>query len=286
MRLSFITDEVTQDIHRAIVIAKNFDIQGLELRSVDDRQIDQVPMTTIKDWSILLKKEGLAVSDIASSFNKCELNDYNIKSELVRLEALCIIADTFNCQNIRGFSFFMASNGRSNDLEKIASCLILAEPILIKYGKKLLLEADPSVNTTNHHSLSLLLDKLKSNSFGAIYDPGNDLFDPNKEIPYPDGYEAIKSHIAHIHVKDAVYDADGNPLCVAPGSGLVGYGGLIKQLKRDSYDGWLSLEPHYRKDILLTDAQMKLPGGRDFSAGGESAMIESIESLKKLLLCL
>jgi sugar phosphate isomerase/epimerase len=158
-----------------------------------------------------------------------------------------------------------------------------AEPILEKEKKKLLLEADPSVNTTNHTQLARLLELLKPEQFGAIYDPGNDLFDPDREEPFPTGYESIRNYLVHVHVKDAVYDSAGLPVCVAPGMGNVGYERLLKQLMADHYDGWLSLEPHYRKNVVLTEKQMRLPQGAEFSFGGMEAAEESAQALMNLL---
>lgn len=280
MRLSFITDEVTQEIAKAIEIARKNDIEGLELRSVEDRQIDEISYDDLKQLSLTIRKEGLVVSDIASNFFKCEYSEENVHRDLKKLERLCIAADIFGCGTIRGFSFFREPTPL--DLQEIANQLLLALPILEKYGKILLLEADPSVNTTNHASIAKLLDMLDSRSFMAIYDPGNDLYDPYCETPFPDGYSLIKKYIAHVHVKDAVM-LHGTPVCVAPGQGEVGFKGLIETLKTDDYDGWLSLEPHYRKNLVLSEEQMKTPGGRTFSLDGEASMQESIDAVKELL---
>lgn len=280
MRLSFITDEVTQDLSRAIEIAKANDIEGLELRSIEDHQIDVIPYETLQHMSCMISKESLVVSDIASNFFKCEYTEENVDAELEKLERLCIAAEVLSCDTIRGFTFFRKPKQLST--EEIAEQLFRAKPILERYGKRLLLEADPSVNTTNHMALAHLLDLVDCNIFMAIYDPGNDMFDPYGEKPFPDGYHAIKKHIAHIHVKDAIVKR-GETVCVAPGHGEVGFRELIVTLKSDGYDGWLSLEPHYRKDLLLSEAQMKLPGGRLFSLGGEASMQECIDAIKELL---
>lgn len=168
-------------------------------------------------------------------------------------------------------------------MERVLKAFESSAEILKRYGKRLLIEADPSVTTTNHRAVADLLKQLDSQVFGAIYDPGNDLFDPLKELPFPDGYQAVKPYLVHIHIKDAVFDKSGEPVCVAPGSGKVGYQELLKQLKVDGYNSWLSLEPHYRKDIRLTEAQMRMPQGTAFSEGGEEAVVESILALRKML---
>lgn len=282
VRLSFITDEATQNFEEAIWLAKANRLDGLELRSVENSGIEEIPDTVRKVWKRRLDEEGLVVSNIAGSFLKCEYSMECMESELDKLRRLCDAADAFSCRTIRGFCFLAPKEGVIEP-ERLAPCFERAAQILRKRGKRLLLEADPSVNTSNHRGLAKLLKLLDPMLFGAIYDPGNDLFDPLGEKPFPEGYEAVRPYLAHIHIKDAVYDKNLEPVCVAPGKGLVGYGELLKKLEEDGYDGWFSLEPHYRKDIELTKEQMLLPGGSDFSRGGIASLEECAAALKSLL---
>lgn len=282
MKISFITDEVTQSFEEAVRFAKENRLQGVELRSVEDMAIDKVPEETLKEWKRRLDEEGLEVSNLSSSFFKCAMQEDEVLKELKKLERLCAAADILGCGTIRGFAFF-ETEGKNADREVLAEQLKKAVPVLRDRKKKLLLEADPSVNTTNHGQLAELLRLLDPAYFGAIYDPGNDLFDPERERPFPEGYRAVLKYLAHVHVKDAVYGADGAPVCVAPGRGLVGYERLLFQLRADGYDGWLSLEPHYRKNVVLTEEQMRVPQGAAFSFGGAKAGVESAAALHALL---
>lgn len=280
MKISYITDEATQDLEKAITLAKENGCQGIEIRSIENQPIDLISVDKLKEWKIRLDKENLEVANIAGSYLKCELNESSVESEKEKLKRLCVAADILDCNTIRGFAFF-----RSDDIsmERVLKAFESSAEILKRYGKRLLIEADPSVTTTNHRAVADLLKQLDSQVFGAIYDPGNDLFDPLKELPFPDGYQAVKPYLVHIHIKDAVFDKSGEPVCVAPGLGKVGYQELLKQLKVDGYNSWLSLEPHYRKDIRLTEAQMRMPQGTAFSEGGEEAVVESILALRKML---
>lgn len=282
MKLSFITDEATQSFSEAVSFAKAHGLSGLELRSVEDMPIDQIPADTLRDWKHTLDENGLKVCSLAGSFYKCapdapELLD----GELQKLRRLCDAADILDCRIIRGFAFFAPDSGA---LPAKTLAPLFREPmeLIERRGKLLALEADPSVNTTNHASLAALLEAIHHPCAMAIYDPGNDIYDPLMEIPYPDGYEAIKPYICHIHIKDAVRTAAG-PECVNIGTGLVDYPLLLQHLLRDGYDGWLSLETHYRKNAHLTEEQMRLPQGGAFSAGGFEATAESAASLRRLL---
>ncbi|HIW53952.1 MAG TPA: sugar phosphate isomerase/epimerase [Candidatus Ruthenibacterium merdigallinarum] len=282
IRLAFITDEATQDFDEALRFAREHGLQGLELRSVQDMPIDLVPRSELRRFRRELDRHGLCVPNLAGSFYKCAPDGDAAQEELKKLERLCDAADILGCRFIRGFAFFAPDSGPL-DAAQLEPWFSRPAKLLLRRGKTLLLEADPSVNTTNHRTLAQLLQRLDSNAFGAIYDPGNDVFDPQGEKPYPDGYEAVQAYVRHIHVKDAVYDAAGRPVCVCIGQGLVGYPALLSRLVRERYDGWLSLETHYRKQAALSEAQMRVPQGSAFSHGGWDAAAESADALRALL---
>ena len=282
MKLSFITDEITQDFDEAVLFARQYGMQGLELRSVEDTPIDSIPQNRLTEWKKQLDDKGLAVSNLASSFYKCGHTDKAVLTEeMEKLKRLLDAADILGCGTIRGFAFWR-QEGLCAAPEELAGLFEAPAKLLRVRRNRLLLEADPSVNTTNHKALAKLLKLLDAELFGAIYDPGNDIYDPQKESPYPEGYEAIAPHMAHVHIKDAVF-RQGQPECVKIGTGLVDYPGLLSRLIRDGYDGWLSLETHYRRAAVLTEEQMRLPQGAAFSAGGKEAMAESADALKELL---
>lgn len=283
MKLSFLTDEATQNFYEAVAFAKRHHFDGLELRSVDDAPIDRVPRSILREWRRVMDGEGLEVSCLAGSFYKCDAGDEAAVAEsLAKLERLCDAADILDCAAIRGFAFFRPVTGALTPRE-LAPCFKKPEEILRRRGKRLQLEADPSVNTSNHVAVAALLHELDSPCFGAVYDPGNDLYDPMRETPFPDGYEAVRPYLTHVHVKDAVYGADGEPVCVKVGTGLVGYPALLRRLLRDGYKGWLSLETHYRKNLVLTEEQLRTPQGSAFSAGGMAATAESADALRALV---
>lgn len=282
MKLSFITDEATQSFDEAVAFAKKYDLQGLELRSVDDTPIDQIDVETLKAWKKKLDEASLAVPCLSGSFFKCDVPEKDAPAEeLEKLERLCRAADILGCSLIRGFAFFAPESGPVSP-ETLKPFYAKAAEILRRSNKRLLLEADPSVNTSNHAALAHMLDVLDDPVFGAIFDPGNDIYDPLHETPYPDGYEAIRPHLVHIHIKDAVI-TDGEISCVKTGEGLVGYPALLRRLIADGYDGWMSLETHYRKSVHLTEEQMRLPQGAAFSAGGLEATAECAAALHQLL---
>lgn len=280
IKFAFITDEATQDLKEAIDFAGEQGMQGVELRSVADTPIDRIDAETLREYKRMLDEAGLEVCNLASSFFKCAPDQ--AEREYDKLARLCDAADILGCDTIRGFVFFAGENG-PEITDELIGLFAPAVEILKKRGKTLLLEADPSVNTTNHAAVAEFLKRLGSDAVGAIYDPGNDIYDMYREIPYPDGYEAVKPWLKHVHIKDAVRNEQDEPECVCIGTGWVDYPGLLKALSRDGYEGWLSLETHYRVNTVISEELMARPGGAAFSAGGMGATAESAAALRKLM---
>ena len=85
-----------------------------------------------------------------------------------------------------------------------------------------------------------------------------------------------------MHVKDSVREGNGaHAVCIGEGEGQVRE--ILSALHDDGYDGWLSLETHYRLDVSLDDETLRLPGGAAFSAGGAAASAQSMRALAAII---
>ncbi|MGJ8651696.1 MAG: sugar phosphate isomerase/epimerase family protein [Opitutaceae bacterium] len=87
-----------------------------------------------------------------------------------------------------------------------------------------------------------------------IFDTGNPVFqrDRSKEEPYPwqdplEFYQAIKSHVAHVHIKDCLNPPEGSTEPEAytfPGKGQARLPEILAALKANQYTGAYAIEPH------------------------------------------
>lgn len=279
MKLSVITDEVTQNIYKAVEFAKRHGISGVELRTLDNRALDDFSRSEIYDIKGILSSADLDVCCLASPVFKCSLHDDSEYSRHIeRLAKFVEYARILDCPFVRGFSF---NREEPVDFRIIARRFEPVKALFDKSGLMMLLEADPGVYATNCKKLASLLDLIDSPFIGAIYDPGNCIYDPDYEVPYPDGYNSLKRYIKHVHIKDAVVK-DGMPMAVKVGIGDVPYHDILTALKGDSYDGYLSLETHYRHRREISGELLHMPGGEAFSMGGEAASDESMEAFLKI----
>src|SRR5690606_13320289 len=116
----------------------------------------------------------------------------------------------------------------------------------------------------------------------VLWDPGNDIYDPEGERPFPDGYELVKDYMVHMHLKDAKRLSDGTVVGVPLGQGDVDYVGQFEALSRDGYSGYVVLETHYRPRHEISDELMARPRGSAFSYMGYEATEECLKAWDEL----
>lgn len=282
-KLSVITDEVSQDLEVAAKFARRFNLDGVEIRSVWGKSPQNL-LTSIDEIKKILREHELEVSAIASPFFKADVdNEKEYREHLDILRSCIQLARRLDTDIIRGFTFWR-KNHIDEYLERILEKFRKPIDIVESEGVILGIENEPSTFVGNGEELARFLDRLESKNFKAIWDPGNSIWDPSGEIPYPDGYRYVRDKTVHVHIKDGVRKGDeGKPECVALGDGEVDYHGQLRALKEDGYNGYLSLETHWRPRKRLADKLIVKPGGEEFSQLGETASEICIRNLLNLL---
>ncbi len=276
-KLGVITDEVTQDIFEAAEFCKKHGLDCMEVRSVNDHSPFDFTDQDIADINAAAKKYDLSVCAISAPLFKCDFDDDKaIASHVQNFEKCAVRANQIGAKMIRGFDFW--DSGVS--LEKRAEKYKDIAQICQKYDIICVIEADPSVHSNTPHKTAELVKAIDSPYIKVLFDPGNEVWVNEKASD--DAYMAVKPYLAHIHIKDADI-IDGKPDGVKIGAGLVDYKTLFARLIDDEYCGNVMLETHYRKNVELTEEQLKRPGGSTFSLGAYEASEESIIELKKII---
>jgi len=278
-----ITDEISQDFKIAVDLALKYRLDGVEIRSVWEKgphELEDKDIAKIKD---ILSDTNLKVCGISAPFFKCNIDDNKeFDAHIEILKKSMNLANTLGTKYVRGFTFWK-SGDFDKDLDKIVSKFEKPVELLKKENITLVLEFDPSVYASNARKLVKVIEKVNSPFVKGLWDPGNDIHDPEGETPYPDGYEIIKKHMVHMHLKDAVRGEDGKAAGVPIGDGQVDYAGQFKALIRDGYNGFVVLETHYRPKHDIDDKLMALPKGSAFSYLGYEATEECLIKWQKLL---
>ncbi|RLG78107.1 MAG: sugar phosphate isomerase/epimerase [Thermoprotei archaeon] len=282
-KLSVISDEVSQDLERVAKFAKKFNLDGIEIRTVWNKPPQEL-VEKASEIRTILHRHGLVVPCIASPFFKADLDsEEEYRQHITILRRVIEFAKSLDTNLIRIFTFW-----RKGPLDNYLALILkkFEEPLDIvkEEGVVVAVENEPSTHVNNGRRLAQFLDALGNPAYvKALWDPGNDISDPEGEIPYPDGYNYVRGRIVHIHIKDAVRLAPGKAEPRPVGEGDVDYVGQLKALIDDKYDGFLSLETHWRPKKKLTEEQLIKPGGAAFSEMGEEASEVCIKNLLSLI---
>ena len=272
-RTAVINDEISQDYRTACALATKYGLDGMEIRSVNEKNPFDMNRS---DWESIKRISddfGLKIAAVSSPLFKCDLNnEQEIEAHYEGLKRCAEAAHLWGTNLIRGFTFWRTPNPEQ-DFARIAERYEKAIQIAEQEDIEIVIESEPSVCTVNMQMLYDFLQLVPSKRIGALYDAGNEATDPSWPAPYPYGYELLKPYIRHVHLKDTKATYDGafyEPALI--GEGDVDYEGLIRRLKADRYDGWVSVETHYRiRRKAFSEAELARPQGTAFSEGGYEA---------------
>jgi len=116
-------------------------------------------------------------------------------------------------------------------------------------GITLVVETGNNAMITSGVLAKKLIDDLGTKHLKILWDIPNTMY--CTEVPYPDAYEEIKDYIGHIHLKDCKIDIARATVRFCPlGEGDVApyLEDIAAALKKDGYQGVISLESVYRPD--------------------------------------
>jgi len=258
IRLGVITDEVTQDFEKALLWAKGFGLEWVELRFVWNKYVTDFTTDDVKRAKELLAKYGMRVSVLDSPYFKTLLPGTQSKfaegkadplqsdfsKQQVVLEHAMARAKDFGTDKVRVFSFLRVAEPKSV-FDRVAKELENTAAIAQSEGIRLVLENEFSCNVATGVESAALLNAVKSPALGLNWDPGNAY--AAGETPFPDGYEPIdKKRIWHMHLKDAAPGPKGGEAVWKPiGGGKIDYLGQFRAALKNGYEGTMSLETHY-----------------------------------------
>jgi sugar phosphate isomerase/epimerase len=151
------------------------------------------------------------------------------------------------------FSFQRAPGSPDSPPDEVVEILSEATLQAEKLGLQIAVEVERGFwADTGAHTLDLVR-RINRPGFGINWDPGN-AFEAG-DIPYPDGYSAVRPYVRHVHFKDARRGNRGE--CVYALDGEIDWPGQIKALARDDYRGFISIETHLRPRIRSAEASLK-----------------------------
>lgn len=263
MLLSAITDEISQDFEHALDVLLEYHAAGAELRGLWGTNIADLSQEQALRAKQALRKRGLRVAALATPFFKCDLEPAaatpeaagplhlapprDLAQQMDLLERCARLAHLFETPYLRVFTFWKRGPYTPDIEERIANAFDKPLSLAQREGLTLLLENEHACYVGTGAEAAQLAQRINHPLFRICWDPGNAFV--AGERPYPEGYEAVRPWIAHIHVKDARMVATEHhglqPRWCVMGQGEIDYPGHFAALKRDGYKGFISLETHF-----------------------------------------
>ena len=283
-KLAVFSDEVSQDLSRAIAVAGDYHLDGLEIRSVWDKGSDELDAEDARRIKSEMGEAGLEVCALSTRFLKCDLGDEAALREHLDILRRCIdTAGILDTTILRIFTFWRQPEPESRWDEIVDIYHKHVIPMVESSPVMLAIENEASTIIGSGDELHRFLQKVDHPKVRGLWDPCNVLFMGEGHTIYPDDYQACKDDIIHVHVKDARWNKEANEAeCVLLGDGEIGIGDQLAGLAKDGYDEWLSLETHWRP-TKLSETELNLPGGANFSKEGEYASRKCLDSLAVML---
>lgn len=284
MKLSIISDQVSQNLEEALKIIVKEGYEYVELHNVFGHSIETCTKEEVEIIKHLLNRYHVKVSNIASTlFFLCPLYQgdevslfnpgfYSIQGDLEYhlkvLENACWIANELDCPKIRIFPFRWPDNrkgpyGTKLDFEKIIENIKKALDISKKHHVTLMLENCPYSHLPKGKMTLQVVQEINDPYLKLLWDPANSYRAIRENVPreYMDwSLEEELLHlypyIGHIHLKNYHYVSGlVKPFVHVPLlNGDIDYKTLVKSIQ-ETCDCILSLEPEVDKKGTLLSMQ-------------------------------
>ncbi len=279
---SVITDEISQDLDVVLETARRFSLDGLEIRSIWNTRIDELDPTSVRRLRENANAAGMVICAVAPPFYKCDIDRPEERREHLEILRRAIdVGQRLGTNLIRTFTFW-----KTHPLPEVWDRIVeyYQEPVEIARaaGAILAVENEAACEVATGSQLARFLAALNHPEAQALWDPCNAFHETEAELPYPDGYLAIRDHLVHVHLKDAVREPGTTKAKHAPlGEGNVRVADQLSALVRDGYSGFVSLETHWRPEEI-DEETMRLPGGQLFSEKAAGATIYCLKNWDRM----
>lgn len=273
-----ITDEISQELETVLEVARAFQVDGLEIRSIWDTRVDLLDPAAVARLKVAVEQAGLVICGVAPPFYKCDVDSPAERREHLEILRRAIdVGQRLGTSLVRTFTFW-----KKHPLPDVWDRLIESyqEPLEIARatGAILAIENEAACTIGNGSDLAAFLRALDHPNARALWDPCNALYETTAESPFPEGYRQVRDWLVHVHLKDARREPGApRPRLTPLGEGSVDVAGQLAALRQDGYQGFVSLETHWRPEAL-DEATIRLPGGRAFS---DRAAIATIECFRR-----
>ena len=192
----------------------------------------------------LLKRNEFSVSSIYGFYDFSETEDLeNCKKHI----KLAMAMEAYKIMIVPGFYSKTDESARKRELEQMIEGTRKLCKMAKANGMRVTIEDfdDEKSPLCSISGMSTFLDEIPS--LYVTLDTGNFIISGEDEL---EAFEKLKNKVIHVHCKDRPYDKNGNICPIPVGKGFIKMSGVLEELSKMHYDGYLAIE-HFGAENYL-----------------------------------
>jgi sugar phosphate isomerase/epimerase len=274
LKISLVTDEVSTDLETAIELGLEWGVDAFELRGIGGQRVPY--FSDYQKQRVLELREAYGIHFAAISPGLFKIpyppkkrqqfslqvidSNYYDQWQAARrlldhhiqeiLPASIEYAKQMGARQIIAFGFERGNQPPGLPPDEILEIFQMAAKQVAQAGLQLAIEVENNFWADTGERTAAIMRAVGEAGLGVNWDPGN-AFEAG-DRPFPNGYQAIRQYVQHVHFKDAVRRPDGS-VCYAI-EGDIDWAGQIRALYEDDYQGFVSVEPHLQPKVATARA--------------------------------
>lgn len=272
--LSGFADEIDRSFERQLQVLGQIGQKWLDLRSADGIPVAQISKEQARDFKRQAESAGVRVHMLASAIGKIMITD-PLEPQLQDLEHLAELADIFETNKIRIFSFYLPEEEVERYRDEVLDRMSKLVEFARSAGLILYHENEKGIYGDTPERCVDLMEHFYGDHFQAIFDFANFV---QVGCQTEDAFAQLFRYIGAIHIKDA-RASDGETVPAGEGDGHIPE--ILRKLDQAGFAGGLTLEPH----LVDFDGFVSLERGtaaQKKKGDGESAYLRAYHALKAL----
>ena len=264
MILSGISDEAGSSLDTQIKAHKELGWEHMSIRTIDGTNIHDLSEEDFEIAEGKLKDAGMQVIEFASLIgNWAKSIEVEFDVTIGEVNRAIPRMKRLGCKMVRVMSYAQEPWGDNQHAEERFKRLRAIIRRFDEAGITAIHENCMNYGGFSPMHTMRLIEEVPN--LKLVFDTGNPVFhlDRSKPEPFPwqdpiEFYEAVKDHIAHVHVKDCTNPKQGETEpeeYTMPGEGQAKIPLILKALKRDGYDGAIAIEPHLAMVFHIQEGQ-------------------------------
>jgi sugar phosphate isomerase/epimerase len=278
MKISIVTDEISADLETAIELGVEWGIHDFELRGFYADRVPHLSAYQVERLGDILAAYKVRIIAISPGLFKIPYplgrreeaslawldhglfqRWHSLKDQVKYhhdelLPASLEFAKSLGVKRILTFGFHRGGHPAGPAPDEVLELLYSAADQAAEADIQLTVEVEDEFWADTGQRTAAMMEAINHPALGVNWDPGNAFM--AGDTPYPDGYQAVRPWVRHVHFKDAEVDAQGQRRYAWPGQ--IDWAGQVQALARDGYEGYISIETHLRPKVKVAREELAL----------------------------